>query len=239
MFLVLSVGVCAFVPPWRLSKRSVHLKQSRFSVTVFQALQEKIVLPGQSSLSSSGSQVIFLTLLFPICPSFVCLTLFPTSLRSHHLPTYCPVLLFLLSWWASQEAVHVFEECNLLCLPFPFPFQSLIHSWNEGALHADEQKLTFSRAYVQKRDGLENGSGVRWGRWERGAREAEGKKFVWWSRQQLLTGRFIHFSFISIQPNTSAQQKMKYLCRSDDTFRTKWQKNFRPKCRSWRNHNKK
>lgn len=48
-----------------------------------------------------------------------------------------------------------FEERNLLFLPFPFPFQSSVHSWNQGALHADEQELTFSRTYIQTRDGQE------------------------------------------------------------------------------------
>lgn len=32
---------------------------------------------------------------------------------------------------------------NLLFLHFPFPFQFRAHSWNQGALHADEQ-ATFS-----------------------------------------------------------------------------------------------
>lgn len=51
----------------------------------------------------------------------------------------------------------MFEERNLLFLPFPFPFQSSVHSWSHCALHADERELTFSRTHVQTKDGQEMG----------------------------------------------------------------------------------
>lgn len=48
--------------------------------------------------------------------------------------------------------MHAFEERNLLFLPFPFPFQSTVHSWNQGTLHADEQDFTFfQNAHSDKR----------------------------------------------------------------------------------------
>lgn len=35
---------------------------------------------------------------------------------------------------------------------FQFPFQSSVHSWKRGTLHADEQELTSTKMYIQTRD---------------------------------------------------------------------------------------
>lgn len=123
--------------------------------------------------------------LFSLC---CCLTLLSTLsfLAPINHPNHPPMFLFLclslLSWWASQEAVHPFEDRNLLFLSVPFPFQSSVHSWNQGTLHADEHALTSSKMYIQTRDWQERVRGKREKKRERGALEIEEWKIMWWSK---------------------------------------------------------
>ncbi len=152
--------------------------------------------------SSSFLPTFTLTLLLSNSASYI----FPLS--PHHPPTRVPFSLSLLSWWASQEAVPAFEERNLLFLPFPFPFQSSVHSWNHGALHADEQELTFSRTYIQTRDGQEKGR-KKEEEGEEGEREGSSggrrmKDYVMKQSNSCWEREIVQFNFIVIQAYTSA-----------------------------------
>lgn len=108
--------------------------------------------------------MILPTFPFLICSSIFLLSnsascIFPLSPPpSTHLPNHVPSSLSLYSAGgpARRQCMRVSER-NLLFLAFQFPFQSLVHSWNQGAVHADEQELTFCRAYIQRRDWQEKG----------------------------------------------------------------------------------
>lgn len=139
-----------------------------------------------------------------------CLSLLPTCSPPRLSPSTdpptdpCSFPLSLLSWWASQEAVHAFAERNLLFLPFPFPFQSPVHSWNRGALHADERELPFFflSAHSEKRGGGRGRKRV----------EPDGRVKVCGEWRQQLSAEIIRFHLIGIQPMQQEDSRC-FFCR--------------------------
>lgn len=181
--LLKRVCVCEWVPLCLSAKNLVPLRQSRSSFLLF-CSPTRSVFPTFSTLSPKLLFYLSFSssfLLYIVChsPHFVAVSLHPTF--SFLAPiNHPPFFFFLLSWWASQEVVHSFEKHNLLFLPFAFPFQSSVHSWNQGAPHVDEQSWLFLERTFRQEMGRRPGG-------REGHRRLKNERLCDEVKQQLLT----------------------------------------------------